>query len=71
MAIWYQCSDGEELDAICAAYYGHARGTVEQVLAHDSNRELAQKLPILSIGDSVYLPDITPDAPKQSANIWS
>jgi phage tail protein X len=70
MAIWYQCRDGDELDAICFDYYGFSRGSVEQVLAHEQNRELAEKLPILEVGDSVYLPDIARPSFTPQTGIW-
>ena len=65
MATYYTCRDGDELDSICRDVYGYSRGSVEQVLAHENNRELAEKLPLLDIGDVVYLPDI---APRQNTN---
>ena len=71
MASWYKAEQGDELDAICRDYYGYSRGTVEAVLAHEKNRELAEKLPILSIGDNVYLPDLEPQVRgDQVTRLW-
>lgn len=71
MAQYYNCRDGEMLDEICRAYYGGERGTVETVLAHEKNRELAKKMPVLEAGDVIYLPTITEVAPTVvTLNIW-
>tara|TARA_B100001063_G_scaffold77599_3_gene72079 strand:- start:7880 stop:8098 length:219 start_codon:yes stop_codon:yes gene_type:complete len=71
MALYYNCKDGEMLDAICKAYYGRSRGTVETVLNHALNRELAKKMPVLKAGDVVYLPTITEQPPTVTTlSIW-
>ena len=71
MALYYNCKEGEQLDAICKQYYGYSRGSVETVLAHDLNRETAKKMPNLSVGDVAYLPDIAPQVtPTTTTNLW-
>lgn len=71
MAKYYKCQDNDELDVICKAYYGYSRGSVEAVVAHELNRELAEKLPVLSLGDVLYLPTLAPSVPTVSrANLW-
>lgn len=72
MAIFYNCKDGDQLDQICRDIYGYSRGTVEAVVSHESNRELAKKMPVLSAGDVVYLPDMAPqNIETQPINLWS
>lgn len=71
MAQYWNCRDGEMLDEICKSYYGAERGTVELVLSHELNRELAKKMPVLEAGDVVYLPTITEVAPTVvTLNLW-
>ena len=71
MAQFYNCIDGEMLDEICEAYYGSTRGTVETVLSHANNRDLAKKLPVLSAGDVVYLPTINAAQPVATVSrLW-
>jgi len=73
MAQFYTCIDGEMLDEICESYYGKTRGFVEQVMAHDNNRELAKKLPVLEAGDQVYLPDLSTSTTSttSTSRLWS
>jgi phage tail protein X len=71
MAVWYTAKDGDEVDAICKDVYGYSRGSFEAVLAHEYNRELAEKLPILDAGDQVYLPDLPPQVRENnSSTLW-
>ena len=71
MAGWYTCKDGDELDSICKDVYGYSRGSTEAVLAHDYNRELAEKLPILEVGDEIYLPDLAPPTRENTTStLW-
>lgn len=72
MAMFYNCKDGEQLDQICRDIYGYSRGSVEAVLGDEQNRELAKKMPVLSAGDVVYLPDLAPqNIETQPINLWS
>lgn len=72
MALYYNCKEGDQLDQICKGYYGYSRGSVEAVLAHNMNRETAKKMPVLSVGDVVYLPDIPAQVtPTTVTNLWS
>lgn len=71
MAKYYHCQDKDELDVICKSYYGYSRGSVEAVVAHELNRELAERLPILTLGDVLYLPDLAPQTQTTSTtNLW-
>jgi phage tail protein X len=69
---YYNCTDGESLDAICKDFYGFSRGSVEAVLSHENNRELSKKLPVLNHGDVVFLPPVSqPTKPEtQETNLW-
>ena len=72
MAMYYNCKDGDQLDQICRDIYGYSRGSVEAVVSHETNRELAKKMPVLSSGDVVYLPDLAPqNIETQPINLWS
>ena len=72
MAMFYNCKDGEQLDQICRDIYGYSRGSVEAVLSHETNRELARKMPVLGAGDVVYLPDLAPqETGVKTINLWS
>jgi phage tail protein X len=42
------------------------------VLSHETNRELAKKMPGLAAGDVVYLPDLAPqETGVKTINLWS
>ncbi len=72
MALWYTCSDGDQLDAICKEIYGYSRGSTEAVLSDERNRELAKKTPDLEAGDQVYLPNLPPqETGVKQINLWS
>ena len=71
MAIFYNCKDGDQLDQICRDIYGYSRGSVEAVLSHETNRELAKKMPVLDAGDVVYLPTINAAQPVTTVSrLW-
>ena len=72
MAIFYNCKDGDQLDQICRDIYGYSRGSSEAVISHETNRELAKKMPVLNAGDVVYLPDLAPqNIETKPINLWS
>ena len=69
--MYYTCLENDELDSICREYYGYSRGSVEAVLANEKNRELAEKLPLLTVGDVVYLPALAQQVkPTTTTNLW-
>jgi phage tail protein X len=67
----YVTQQGDELDHICFRFYGYSRGSTEQVLALEENRELALELPILREGLRVVLPPIAPPPPEPRLSLWS
>ncbi|KZW98337.1 hypothetical protein JL49_23935 [Pseudoalteromonas luteoviolacea] len=62
----YRTKDGDRIDTICAAYYGHLNGTVEAV--YKANETLAGLPPILPVGIVIELPELTAHQ-KQSTQI--
>lgn len=56
MATIIRTSDGDFLDSICYAHYGHLSGTVEAVLA--ANVGLAGQAQPYPLGVCIFMPDI-------------
>lgn len=64
----YRSADGDVLDAICLAHYGHA-DAVEAVL--DANPGLAGKGTVLAAGTVMTLPDLPqPARSLQTVRLW-
>ena len=61
-------SQGDTVDSICYRKYGYTKGVVEQVL--EANRGLATLGPILPIGTSVILPDVSTKPEQKKINLW-
>jgi len=61
----------DTLDAICHRAYGRTAGVVEQTLALDANRGLAEQGPVLAQGTLVVLPDIAAEAVREIVQLWS
>lgn len=68
MATTCRTSDGDLLDSICHAYYGHLVGTVEAVL--EANTGLADKSQPFAAGLVILLPDLTAPNDEQ-VMLWS
>ena len=65
----YVTSQGDQVDAIAAAYYGSTSNRVaEQVL--EANPGLADCGPELPAGLIITLPDIAAPAQKQGVRLW-
>lgn len=65
----YITSDGDQVDGICAAYYGSTSNlVVEQVL--EANPGLSEYGPALPAGVTIALPDITAPAQQQGVRLW-
>ncbi|MBQ4860527.1 tail protein X [Pseudoalteromonas sp. MMG013] len=65
----YRTKDGDRIDTICAAYYGHLNGTVEAV--YKANPNLAGLPPILHVGIVIELPELAPQQkPSNSIKLW-
>ncbi len=56
MATTCRTSDGDLLDSICHAYYGHLNGAVEAVM--DANQGLADIAQPFAAGVLILLPDL-------------
>jgi len=69
MAETYVTSDGDQVDAIAAAYYGSTSNlVVEQVL--EANPGLSDYGPVLPAGLRMTLPDIASPAQQQGVRLW-
>ncbi|MFT2186373.1 tail protein X [Pseudomonas putida] len=68
MATTCRTSDGDLLDTLCHAYYGHLLGTVEAVL--EANSALADEPQPFRAGVIITLPDLAPTA-VESVQLWS
>lgn len=69
MAMTCRTSDGDVLDTLCQAYYGHLNGTVEAVT--EANQGLAEQRQPFQAGLLIMFPDmpaITPDA--EHITLW-
>lgn len=65
----YVTSEGDQVDAIAAKYYGSTSNRVsEQVL--EANPGLADYGPALPAGLIIALPDIASPAQKQGIRLW-
>lgn len=66
----YRTRDGDMLDVICLAFYGHADGYLESVLA--ANPGLANIGPVYTAGLLINLPNL-PNQPASQGSIrlWS
>lgn len=65
----YVTSEGDQVDAIAAAYYGSTSNRVaEQVL--EANPGLADYGPQLPAGLIITLPDIASPAQQQGVRLW-
>lgn len=60
----YIAKDGDRLDTIVYAHYGHLR-FFEQVLAVNPKLK-----PVLKAGDAVVLPEIKENLAKEQAKLW-
>lgn len=69
MAQTYVTSEGDQVDAIAASYYGSTANRVaEQVL--EANPGLAEYGPQLPAGLRITLPDIAKPAQQQGVRLW-
>ncbi|MEQ6292203.1 tail protein X [Vogesella sp. GCM10023246] len=67
MAKIIRTSDGDCLDSICYAHYGHLNGSVEAVLA--ANVDLAGLAQPYPQGVYIAMPDIA-SAPTETVTLW-
>lgn len=67
MALTCRTSDGDLLDSLCQAHYGHLRGTVEAVL--QANQGLGDEPQPYRAGILITLPDLAePEA--EEVTLW-
>ena len=65
----YKTRQGDMLDELCQRFYGQQSGAVEAVLA--ANRDLADLGPVLPVGVTIILPELTqPAAEAQPIRLW-
>jgi len=64
----YRTRDGDTLDWICWKHYGRQSGAVEAVL--EANPGLADKGPVLSAGELIQLPDLSPASTAEVIRLW-
>lgn len=64
----YVTGTGEMLDEICHRYYGGRLGATEAVLK--ANPGIAQFGPLLPVGLSIKLPELTSITKQGSINLW-
>lgn len=67
MATICRTSDGDVLDTLCHAFYGHLVGTVEAVL--DANQGLSDELQPMRAGLLITFPDL-PGPADESVALW-
>ncbi|MGQ5522659.1 tail protein X [Chitinimonas sp. PSY-7] len=67
MAKIIRTSDGDFLDQLCLAEYGHLKGSLEAVL--DANPGLAEVPEPYSLGMHIVLPDL-PKPSNASVTLW-
>ena len=65
----YTTADGDMIDWVCWRFYGRTRDVVELVL--EANPGLADKGPVLSMGERIVLPAIPPPSSTRVQRIWS
>lgn len=63
MAMTCRTSDGDLLDTICQAYYGHLVGSVEAVL--EANPGLADQRQPFAAGLEILLPELSAPLDEQ------
>ena len=67
--LFYDCSDGDILDAVVAAHYGDTQGgKVEAVLA--ANPGIASLGAVLDAGVRIRLPDLSSSQPVETDQLW-
>ncbi|BCL91395.1 tail protein X [Ralstonia pseudosolanacearum] len=59
---------GDTIDAICRRVYGRTAGVTEAALA--ANPGIADLGPTLPHGTELVLPDISPQPPAQTVQLW-
>tara|TARA_Y100000766_G_C18632938_1_gene471682 strand:- start:449 stop:658 length:210 start_codon:yes stop_codon:yes gene_type:complete len=64
----YRTIQDDELDKICFDYYGFSNGSVEIVLA--ANSDIAKDLPYLPAGKNIILPDIATKPTQTPLRLW-
>ncbi|WP_409289493.1 tail protein X [Pseudomonas sp. KCJK8927] len=67
MAMTVRTSDGDLLDTLCHAHYGHLVGTVEAVLK--ANPGLAEEVQPFRAGVLITLPDLVATEAEQ-VTLW-
>ncbi|MDT8921733.1 MULTISPECIES: tail protein X [Pseudomonas] len=67
MAMTVRTSDGDLLDTLCHAHYGHLVGTVEAVL--QANPGLAEEVQPFRAGVLITLPDLVATEAEQ-VTLW-
>lgn len=68
MAMIIQSSEGDHLDTLCYAHYGHLKGTVETVLrANPGLSAVEQPYPI---GTTIRFPDLG-SLSTETIQLWS
>ncbi len=68
MATILRSSDGDILDTLCQAFYGHLNGTVEAVL--DANPGLGDLQQPFAAGLLIEFPDLPPPQ-AATVRLWS
>lgn len=68
MAMTCRTSEGDVLDTLCYQFYGHLKGTLEAVLAH--NQGLADEMQPLRAGLLIEFPDLPP-VTDETVQLWS
>lgn len=69
MAMTCRTSDGDVLDTLCQAYYGHLNGTVEAVM--EANQGLAEQRQPFSAGLLIRFPDMpNVEAEAEQVTLW-
>lgn len=67
MATTIRTCDGDVLDNLCLAHYGHLAGTVEAVLS--ANPGLSDRPQPFAAGVSITLPDLAAPA-RETVTLW-
>jgi len=69
MATTCRTSDGDVLDTLCQAYYGHLMGAVEAVM--EANQGLAEEPQPFRAGVLIYFPELPAvEAETEQVTLW-
>ncbi len=63
-----RAQQGDTVDEICLRYYGRTAGVTEAV--YEANPGLCDGSPLLTAGQVVYLPAVSPPVQQEIVQLW-